>query len=141
MPLRFIPRGLFLCHSVAMGYINYQPNPCGRLVGDCAVRAVAKALDTSWEDAYLKIVTAGYGMCDMPSSNSVIWAVLRQHGFKQMPRAIVCDECYTVKNFCAENPKGTFVIFTSGHVVCAIDGDYYDAWDSGNEIVLYVWYK
>lgn len=26
-------------------YIEYNPNPCGRRVGDCAVRAVAKALN------------------------------------------------------------------------------------------------
>lgn len=122
-------------------WVKFINNPCGRLVGDCAVRAVAKALNTTWEDAFLKIVTAGYGMCDMPSSNSVIWAVLRQHGFKQKPRTEICDDCYTVRNFCSRNPKGIFVIFTSGHVVCAIDGNYYDSWDSGNEIVLYVWYK
>lgn len=122
-------------------WVKFINNPCGRLVGDCAVRAVANALNTTWEDAFLKIVTAGYGMCDMPSSNSVIWAVLRQHGFKQKPRTEICDDCYTVRNFCSRNPKGIFVIFTSGHVVCAIDGNYYDSWDSGNEIVLYVWYK
>ena len=28
-------------------YIEYNPNPCGRRVGDCAVRAISKALDWS----------------------------------------------------------------------------------------------
>lgn len=27
----------------------YNPNPVGRSVGDCAVRAIAKALDVTWE--------------------------------------------------------------------------------------------
>lgn len=32
-------------------YIEYNPNPVARKVGDCAVRAVAKALRISWDDA------------------------------------------------------------------------------------------
>lgn len=45
-----------------MGYIEYNPNPVGRRVGDCAVRAVARALDTDWESAYIMLVTNGFAM-------------------------------------------------------------------------------
>lgn len=47
-----------------MAFIEYNPNPVGRRVGDCAVRAIAKALDTSWEGAYLALVINGLQMCD-----------------------------------------------------------------------------
>ena len=30
-------------------WILYNPSPTGRNVGDCAVRAIAKALGTDWE--------------------------------------------------------------------------------------------
>lgn len=43
---------------------EYNPNPVGRRVGDCAVRAVAKALDIDWETAYAKIVKNGFLMAD-----------------------------------------------------------------------------
>lgn len=33
-------------------WVKYQPNPCGRNVGDCAVRAISKALGMDWETAY-----------------------------------------------------------------------------------------
>lgn len=60
-------------------YVYYNPNPTGRTkVGDCSVRAISKALDTSWDDAYDLLCTAGKRMGDMPSSNEVIGAVLRQ---------------------------------------------------------------
>ena len=59
---------------------QYNPNPVGRAVGDCAVRAVAAALDISWEDAYALIAANGYAMGDMPSSNSVWGAVLVNTG-------------------------------------------------------------
>jgi len=56
---------------------EYNNNPCGRAVGDCAVRAVSVALGLTWQESYLKIATAGYGMCDMPSSDSV-WGDLHR---------------------------------------------------------------
>lgn len=56
-------------------WVEYNPNPVGRRVGDCAVRAVAKALGISWEAAYLLIAAAGLQMGDMPTSDSVWGAV------------------------------------------------------------------
>lgn len=50
---------------------KFNPNPAGRSVGDCAVRAVSKALGVSWEKAFALIVANAYQMADMPSSNSV----------------------------------------------------------------------
>jgi hypothetical protein len=141
MPLRFIPQGLFLCDDTGMSYVHYQQNPCGRLVGDCAVRALCKALGVTWEQAYLKIVTAGYGMCDMPSSNSVWGAVLRQNGFRRINIPDTCPDCYTAQDFCRDNPKGVYVIGFGNHVATAVDGNIYDAWDSSQEIPQYVWYK
>ena len=64
-----------------MAYIYYNPNPMSRIVGDCAVRAIAKALDIDWEDAYAKMIVNGFRMGDMPSSDSVWGSVLRQNGF------------------------------------------------------------
>ena len=64
-----------------MAYVHYQPNPVERNVGDCAVRAVAKALDIDWEAAYALIVANGFQMGDMPSSDAVWGSVLRQYGF------------------------------------------------------------
>lgn len=45
-------------------YIEFQNNPCGRRVGDCAVRALSKALDTTWESAYLMLTLNGINMGD-----------------------------------------------------------------------------
>lgn len=48
-----------------MGYKYFMNNPVGARVGDCAVRAISKALGISWEDAYTELVVAGYQMADM----------------------------------------------------------------------------
>ena len=119
----------------------YLNNPAGRRVGDCAVRAVSVALNISWEDAYALITAAGFAMGDMPSSNSVWGAVLRQHGFSRMNLPDECPDCYTAEDFVRDNPHGTYVLGFGNHVATAIDGVIYDAWDSRNEIPQYVWYR
>lgn len=122
-------------------FIEYNPNPTGRRVGDCAVRAVAKAFNTDWETAYAMISSNGFQMGDMPSSNSVWGAVLRQNGFQRFNLPNDCPNCYTVRDFCRDHPQGTFVLGTGSHVVTEKNGNYFDAWDSGDEIVSYIWYR
>lgn len=122
-------------------FIEYNPNPTGRRVGDCAVRAVAKALNTDWETAYAMIANNGFQMGDMPSSNSVWGAVLRQNGFYRQSLPDSCPDCYTAEDFSRDNPKGVFVLGFGTHVATIVDGNIYDAWDSSKEIPQYVWFK
>lgn len=122
-------------------WIQYNPNPCGRMVGDCSVRAITKALDTSWESAYLTLAVNGLQMCDMPSSDSVIASVLRQNGFTRKAISNSCPDCYDVEEFCKEFPTGIYVAFFGGHVACIRDGILFDAWDSSHEIIQYYWEK
>lgn len=124
-----------------MAYIRYNPNPTGRRVGDCSIRAISKALDIDWETAYLLISMNGYAMGDMPSSDSVWGSVLRQHGFYRDAIPNTCPDCYTVSDFCNDHPKGTFVLGFGGHVATVVDGNIYDSWNSSNEIPQYFWYR
>lgn len=120
-------------------FIKYNPNPTGRNVGDCAVRAISKALDTDWETAYLIIVKNGYDMGDMPSADSVWGSVLRQHGFYRRAIPNACPDCYTAEDFSRDHPQGTYVLGFGGHVATIVDGNLYDSWDSSREIPVYVW--
>ena len=124
-----------------MAFIEWNPNPVGRRVGDCAVRAISKALNIDWETAYVMIASNGFSMGDMPSSDSVWGATLRQHGFYRMSIPDTCPDCYSVTDFCNDNPRGTFVLGFGGHVATVVDGDLYDSWDSSSEIPQFVWYR
>jgi len=123
-----------------MAYIFYNPNPVGRRVGDCAVRAVAKALDIDWEQAFLLIASAAYRMGDMLSSDTVWGAVLRQHGFYRETVPNTCPDCYTARDFCRDHPRGVYVLAFGGHVACVRDGDLYDSWDSSDLVPIYYWF-
>ena len=80
-------------------------------------------------------------MNDMPSSNAVWGAYLRTRGFRRDVIPNSCPDCYKVTDFCKDNPTGRYILATGNHVVAVINGDYYDTWDSGNEIPIYYWRK
>jgi hypothetical protein len=122
-------------------WIEYNPNPAGRRVGDCAVRAVACAFFVKREAAYEMLTRAGYWMCDMPSSDAVIGSILRGAGLYRYAVDNSCPDCYTAGEFCKDNPHGTYVLFFGGHVATVIDGNLYDSWDSSREIPIYYWSK
>lgn len=86
-------------------WVEYLNNPVGRRVGDCSVRAISKALNMGWEAAYIALTINGLQMGDMPSSDAVSGALLRQHGFYRKAINNECPSCYTVKEFCEEHPK------------------------------------
>ena len=122
-------------------WIEFNNNPVGRRVGDCSIRALSLALDTDWENAYLMSAINGYKMGDMPSSNSVWGAVLRQNGFYKHVIPNTCPDCYTFEDFAKEHGEGVYVIGTGSHVATVIDGVLYDAWDSSHEIPVFYWSK
>ena len=120
-------------------WMKYENNPCGKMVGDCAVRAVSKAIGSDWNKAYAELAVMGFTMGDMPSSNSVINAVLKQYGFRRETIPNSCPDCYTVAQFADDHPKGTFVVGTGNHVVCVDNGAIWDSWNSGMESPVFYW--
>ena len=125
-----------------MAYVQYNPNPRKRNnVGDCTVRSVSKALGIPWETAFIDLMMQAYEMGDMPSSNLVMSAFLHSKGFSRHVVDDLCPDCYTIKDFANEHPQGTYILGTGTHVVCVVDGDYYDSWDSGDEIPVYYYEK
>jgi hypothetical protein len=77
----------------------------------------------------------------MPHANVVWGEYLYKQGFRKGAIPDTCPNCYTVRAFCADNPIGTFLLATGSHVIAVIDGNYYDTWDSGNEVPIYYWRK
>jgi hypothetical protein len=82
-----------------MGFSYFNPNPAGLKVGDCTVRAIAKATGKSWDEIYIGLCLQGLILGDLPSANSVWGAYLRQHGFTRNVIPDTCPDCYTVDRF------------------------------------------
>lgn len=84
-------------------------------------------------------------MSDMPSANRVWREYLKDNGFKKYLIPETCPDCYTVTDFCRDHQQGIYILGIDGnkggHVVTVVDGNYYDTWDSGQEIPYFFWRK
>lgn len=124
------------------GFVMTNPNPRHRRVGDCVIRAISKALDQSWVESYMGICLKGLEMADLPSSNAVWGAYLRDKGFtRHLAPEDREDGIYTVEDFAHAHLKGTYILGLDGHVVCVKDGDWLDSWNSGHEVPIFYWSK
>lgn len=125
-----------------MSYAYFNKNPAGKSVGDCAIRAVSKALGQTWEEAYAGLALEGFLRGDLPNADDVYGHYLHRHGFR---RHLIPDDGlgrYTVDDFANDHPHGVFVLSIPGrHVVTVVDGVYYDSWPSGNETPGFYWAK
>lgn len=120
-------------------YVHANPNPNGAYVEDCVIRAISIATDRSWDETAIYLFLQAFIMKNMPSVNKVWGTFLNSIGFRQYQLPNTCPDCYTIRDFCEDNPFGVFILATGSHVVAVINGDYYDAWDSGDELPTSVW--
>ena len=120
-------------------FVLSNPNPNGSYVEDCVIRAISIATDKQWIEVYINVALQGFIMKNMPSVNKVWGNYLSSIGFANYLLPNTCPNCYTIRDFCRDNPVGIFILATGSHVVAVKDGDYYDTWDSGDQMPTSVW--
>lgn len=98
-------------------------------------------MDKDWDDVYIELAVYGFMLKDMMEKNRTWGRYLKDHGFRRHVIPDTCPDCYTIIDFCKDNPVGTFIVCTGSHVICVKDGNYYDTWDSGNETIIYMFKK
>ena len=118
----------------------YQPND--HKCGDCAIRAVSKALNVSWNVSLDILSYSAFKIKEPPTSCDNITEALKMYGFKWVPiKPKRGEKRPTVSQFAKEHSDSTYICRVSGHIVCAKDGKYYDIWDSGDKSLYGYWEK
>lgn len=118
-------------------WLEFNPNPLNKRVGDCAIRAICAAENLSWYDAYDILTHYGRMFGNLPNANDVWGTFLKDEGYSRHIIEDTCPDCYTVADFAHDHPKGTFILGTGSHVVTIRNGAIMDAWDSSSEVPLY----
>ena len=131
-------------------YQYYNPNPNVKfskdgnpkrwLTPDCVERAICKAIEVDWLDAFDMLVKDARENYDVPSSRECIDRVLNKLGFEKVkyPRGTKRER---VKDFAKNHPNDIAILNLSGHVVCSYKGKYYDTFDSGSMTAYNYWLK
>lgn len=124
-----------------MGFIMTNPNPQNNFTGDCVIRAISIAEDKPWDDIFIDLMVESFELKDIPSANHVWGSYLHKIGYRRSIIPNNCPDCYRTKDFVSDYPYGTYILATGSHVIAVKDGNYYDTWDSGDEIPAYFWKK
>lgn len=122
---------------ISIAYIYYNANPLNKRVGDCVIRAISKVMGMSWDDVAIDLSMMMVTEKDIVSSNALWGKYLSMNGFRRGTLPNTCPDCYTLKDFCRDFPIGTFVVCTGSHVIAVIDGNWFDTFDSSDEVVSY----
>ena len=121
-------------------FVKYQPNK--HRCGDCVVRALTKAENLTWIEAYDVLCNVGRRLQCMPNDKATYEDLLKTLGYKKISiKPVKGSTRGTVQEWAEKHPTGTFVLSVSNHLVCVKDGHYYDSWDCGFKSLYTVWEK
>ena len=122
-------------------YVYYQPNTkdIKDEFGDCQIRALSKALNCSWLEAFDKAIS----ICREEWVSLIFDAPVKvrsrmldklgfdYHGISNKAGS----KRPTVDSFAKDHPEGTYILAVAHHEVAVVNGKYYDTWDSGYNCV------
>lgn len=127
----------------------YNANPKNKITGDCAFRAIATALEQTWEQTVREMCEmsckTGYAINDKKG----VEHYLKSKGWKKHAQPRKEDNTkYTGAEFCREAQEYTFnypdrIIANIGghHMVAIIYGKVWDIWDSTDRSIGNYWTK
>lgn len=115
---------------------EYNPNPKGKNIGDCTLRAYCAAFNISWEEAFdiaSEIAKENGSMIQYVTDK-----VLTEHfecklDDKYNKKTVKPKERITVGEFATTHPYGIYILHMRSHVVTLRNGEYWDSWDSGDK--------
>lgn len=119
-------------------WFEFNPNPKGRKIGDCTLRAYCAAFNIEWEEAFdiaSEIAKENSSLIEYVSDK-----VIREHyGYEVDPdynkKKVKAKDRMTVNDFAVTHPYGIYILGVRKHLVTVKDGEYWDSWDSGDKKV------
>lgn len=130
-------------------FVHYNPNPEFNTKynnknwnrGDCVIRAICKATGLDWEEAFIIMCKAALEVHDMPNCRLGEEAGMKKLGFvKGESLKPARGEHWPVVAEMARKYKNKIILCNCvGHIVCCMNGKFYDTWNSGGYTVRSFW--
>lgn len=123
-------------HSKRFRYFQPNKKDIKDKTGDCQIRALCKALDLTWIEAFdltiplcRELQTYTIFDCNLDKTKEAMARLGFEYSGVSNKRGTVRP---TVDSFAQDHPDGIFIAKVAHHVVAVVDGCYYDTWDSGH---------
>ena len=131
-------------HSKRFKYFQPNKKDLKDQYGDCTIRALSKALNVSWLEAFDKQIP----LCREAQASNIFDVPIKirnefmeKLGFTYFGISNKKGSHRpTVDTFTKSHPKGTYILSVANHVVASVDGKYYDTCDCG-DCFLYGYYE
>lgn len=115
---------------------EYNPNPKGKKIGDCTLRAYCAAFNISWEEAFdiaSEIAKQNASMIQYVSDK-----VLTEHfgctlDANYNKKKVKAKDRITISEFATTHPYGIYILSLRNHLVTLRNGEYWDSWDCGDK--------
>ena len=119
-----------------MKYVKFNANPVNNKVADCVVRAIAHAINSSWEEVYDDLCFYGQQRYAMPNDKNTYAHYLMCLGYPMTSHVVKKGaKRPKVKDFV----RGTHILSVASHLCCVIDGVLYDTFDCREKAVYKSW--
>ena len=123
----------------------YNANPKNRIGGDCVVRAIALAMNQSWEQTVRELTEVGLKHGYVLNDSACYSKYLEMKGWVKRKQPRKPDNTkYTGKEFCIKYAyiNQTYIAHIGGnHVVAIVGKKVHDIWDSTDGCIGNYWTK
>lgn len=116
-------------------------NTKNKRVGDCVIRAIAYAMNDTWDNIYKELCEYGFQLKDLPNSKRVYSKYLEDKGwtkYKQPRDAFNCK--ISISNYFANN-RGIAIVTVPGHMTVVEDNHIVDIWDCSKKLISNYWIR
>ena len=115
---------------------EYNPNPKGKNIGDCTLRAYCAAFNISWEEAFdiaSEIAKENASMIQYVAEKVLVEHFDCHISDEYNKKTVKAKDRITVAEFAETHPYGIYILRIRNHVVTLKNGEYWDSWDSGSK--------
>lgn len=125
-----------------MEFIKYNNNPKNKKTGDCVIRAIATAINSSWEYVYIKLAELGIrkGLIINDPNNWQKYLEILGYEKQKMPRRSDRTR-YTLEEFATEiaEENKIYIVRLAGHLTVIKNKNLIDTWNCSYKSVGNYW--
>ena len=130
---------------------RYNANSRNTYTGDCVRRALSLAYGLDYDKISSELNKIKRAQNTDNTGRSSVWLkFLKDHNAPRIENLDTYagdDGILTVDEFCKSHPTGTYILSSNkkhdaawaNHLICVIDGDVYDTWDSTTSKIFSAW--